>query len=161
MSRTSSESQLLTRTKVDVPAPKSKSTFKSAKGKDAYTTYCQSFPFFKYNCTDVYIILAKASTEAFGGTVEQDGAETENNANVDSIIESICSLENGKKQYEELLDEMQIEGTNLRELIKNDHFYKSTRPEGWINFKMFAILVNMLSQGTADEKSKTLYHILQ
>ena len=97
VSKTTDSVTHITRAKVDIPAPKSKSSFKAKKMSDAYSTYYQSFPFFKYNCTDIYVILAKSATEAFGGTADQDGTETENNSNVNAIIEAICSDENGAK----------------------------------------------------------------
>jgi hypothetical protein len=56
---------------------------------------------------------------------------------------------------------LQAEDSQLRQLLKKAPFYNSSKAEGWIQFKMFAMFVNMLTEGSADEKSKTLFHILQ
>lgn len=60
------------------------------------------------------MILAKSATEQYGGVVDADGVETENNSTVESILEAICSEEGNEKIYEALLDEMQHEDSQLR-----------------------------------------------
>jgi hypothetical protein len=62
----------------------------------------------------MYLLLAKSATEEYGGVIDADGVETENNSTVNSIIEAICSDEANQKTYESLLDEMQQENSQLR-----------------------------------------------
>ena len=60
------------------------------------------------------MILAKSASEEYGGVLDSDGVETENNSTVESVIEAICSEEGNKKKFEAFLDEMQHEDSNLR-----------------------------------------------